>query len=209
MAKPAASRPKLGRPADSDSAATRRRIVDCAREYFAANGFDSTTNKQIAEAAGITTAGLYHYFPSKGEIYVAVCEQISETIVATFERVSEHESTLIGRVRLLVEEGSVLSREHTSALVFMSGMATEVRSHPEVRRGIEKIQREFGSLVSTIISTADDTTGLLAGTSAREFADFVASVMAILSRLNAAGQDRRRRAVGRTFIHLLEASAHK
>ena len=208
MAKPPVARPKLGRPADADSAATRGRIVSCAQEYFAANGFDSTTNKQIAEAAGITTAGLYHYFPSKGEIYVAVCDQISQTIIATFERVSELDNTLIGRVRMLVEEGSVLSREHTSALVFMSGMATEVRSHPEIRRGIEKIQREFSKLVSNIISTADDTTGLLKDTSAQEFADFVSSVMAIMSRLNAAGQDRRRRAVGRTFIHLLQASAH-
>ena len=202
-------KPKLGRPADADSAATRERIVTCAQEYFAANGFDATTNRQIAEAAGITTAGLYHYFPSKGEIYVAVCEHISDTIVSTFEKVSEHDPTLIGRVRSLVEEGSVLSRENMSALVFMSGMSTEVRSHPEIRAGIRKIQSGFRDLVSRIITTADDTTGLLDGISAKDFAEFVGAVMASLSRLNASGQVERRRAVGRTLIHLLSAPPRK
>lgn len=203
MSNPPVRRPKLGRPADADSAATRERIVNCAQEYFAANGFEATTNKQIAEAAGITTAGLYHYFPSKGEIYVAVCDHISQTIVSTFAKVCEHDPTLIGRVRLLVEEGSVLSRENRSALVFMSGMSTEVRSHPEIRAGIQKIQVEFRRLVSRIITTAEDTTGLLDGLSPKDFADFVSAVMGSLSRLNAGGQNDRRRAVGRTFIHLL------
>ena len=207
MSKPSAPRPKLGRPTDADSAATRQRIVECAQEYFAANGFDATTNKQIAEAAGITTAGLYHYFPSKGEIYVAVCDQISRTIIATFAKVSELDPSLIGRVKLLVEEGTILGREHISALVFMSGMTTEVRSHPEIRRGIQKIQQEFRKLVFRIVSTADDTTGLLDGTTPQEFADFVTSVMGSLSRLNAAGQNDRRRAVGRTFIRVLQASS--
>lgn len=61
----ATARPRLGRPADADSAATRRRIVECAQESFAARGFDGTTNKQIAASVGISTAALYHYFPSR------------------------------------------------------------------------------------------------------------------------------------------------
>ena len=183
--------------------------MTCAQEYFAANGFEATTNKQIAEAAGITTAGLYHYFPSKGEIYVAVCDHISRTIVSTFEKVSEHDPSLIGRVRLLVEEGTVLTREHRSALVFMSGMSTEVRDHPEIGAGIQKIQNEFRKLVSQIVTTAEDQTGLLQGISSRDFADFVSAVMGSLSRLNASGQTERRRSVGRTFIHLLSGPGQK
>lgn len=183
--------------------------MTCAQEYFAANGFDATTNKQIAEAAGITTAGLYHYFPSKGEIYVAVCGHISAAIAQAFEKVSEHDRTLVGRVRSLVEEGSVLTRENKSALVFMSGMSAEGRVHPEIGAGIQKIQTEFRRLVTQIITTADDTTGLLDGLSSKDFADFVSGVMGALSRLNAAGQNERRKAVARTLIHLLSTRPQK
>ena len=45
---------RLGRPPDSSSAETRGRILDVARGCFAEFGFEATTNKTIASAAGVT-----------------------------------------------------------------------------------------------------------------------------------------------------------
>jgi len=48
--------------------ATREQIVDAARRLFAANGFDATTTRAIANAAGIATGTLFNYFATKEAI---------------------------------------------------------------------------------------------------------------------------------------------
>lgn len=54
--------------------ARREKILAGALEAFAAKGFGAT-NREIADAAGMTSPGLiYHYFPSKEELLWAVVE---------------------------------------------------------------------------------------------------------------------------------------
>jgi AcrR family transcriptional regulator len=46
-------------------AATRQRILEVARALFASQGFDATTTRDIAKAAGIATGTMFNYFSSK------------------------------------------------------------------------------------------------------------------------------------------------
>jgi AcrR family transcriptional regulator len=48
--------------------ATRQRILDAAAELFRTRGFDATTTRDIALAAGIATGTLFNYFPTKEAI---------------------------------------------------------------------------------------------------------------------------------------------
>lgn len=53
----------------------RQQIIDGALRVFASKGFDKATNKDIADAAGIGSAGLiYHYFESKDDLLRQVIE---------------------------------------------------------------------------------------------------------------------------------------
>ncbi len=53
----------------------RQQIIDGALEVFSTKGFSEATNKDIANAAGINSAGLiYHYFESKEDLLRAVIE---------------------------------------------------------------------------------------------------------------------------------------
>jgi AcrR family transcriptional regulator len=45
-------------------------ILDAARRVFSRKGFANVTVDEIAEAAGLTKATVYQYFPSKQEIYM-------------------------------------------------------------------------------------------------------------------------------------------
>jgi TetR/AcrR family transcriptional regulator, mexJK operon transcriptional repressor len=54
---------------DQDRIQRRQQIIDGALTVFAEKGFDKATNQEIAEAAGIGSAGLiYHYFESKADL---------------------------------------------------------------------------------------------------------------------------------------------
>jgi AcrR family transcriptional regulator len=50
-------------------------FIDTALEAFATRGFDGTSVKDLAEAAGATQGLLYHYFPSKDALLEAALER--------------------------------------------------------------------------------------------------------------------------------------
>ena len=52
--------------------------MTAALKMFAERGYEGTSNKAIAEAAGLSTPALiYHYFPSKTDLLRAVAERFS------------------------------------------------------------------------------------------------------------------------------------
>lgn len=65
------SRPGAG-AGPSEGSATRRRILQIALSLMAQRGVDGTSMRDLASAAGLNVASLYHYFPSKRELLEAV-----------------------------------------------------------------------------------------------------------------------------------------
>lgn len=58
-----------GRPRGQSD--TRERILFNAREMFARNGFDRTSVRSIASAAGVDAALVHHYFGTKQQLFAA------------------------------------------------------------------------------------------------------------------------------------------
>ena len=50
---------------------TRRRVHEAAMALFREKGFDATTMRDVAAAAGMSLGAAYHYFPSKEAIVMA------------------------------------------------------------------------------------------------------------------------------------------
>ncbi|MEV7090808.1 TetR family transcriptional regulator [Streptomyces sp. NPDC093085] len=68
---------RRGRPARKDAAAgpsARQQILDAAREEFAARGYDKTSVRGIAKAAGVDPALVHHYFGTKDEVFESAIE---------------------------------------------------------------------------------------------------------------------------------------
>ncbi|MGP3756320.1 TetR/AcrR family transcriptional regulator [Streptomyces sp. IBSNAI001] len=55
--------------------ARRRHILDAATGLFAAKGYERTTTAEICKAAGVSTGNLFHYFPNKRAIFLAVFDE--------------------------------------------------------------------------------------------------------------------------------------
>jgi AcrR family transcriptional regulator len=54
------------------AAARRRQVLTVASELFAAKGFEATSIRDIATAAGMMSGSLYYHFASKEDLYIAV-----------------------------------------------------------------------------------------------------------------------------------------
>jgi len=56
----------------SGGAAQRQHILDTALSLMAQRGVDGTSMRDLATAAGLNVASIYHYFPSKRDLLVSV-----------------------------------------------------------------------------------------------------------------------------------------
>jgi AcrR family transcriptional regulator len=65
----------------SDGEATRKKVLATALALFRKRGFEATTMRDIASAAGLSLGAAYHYFPSKDDLVLAWYDQIQATTV--------------------------------------------------------------------------------------------------------------------------------
>ncbi|MET7458160.1 TetR family transcriptional regulator [Streptomyces sp. NPDC005574] len=65
---------RRGRPPRTEAADTRDRILNAAREEFSERGYEKTSVRGIAKAAGVDPALVHHYFGTKERIFEAAIE---------------------------------------------------------------------------------------------------------------------------------------
>lgn len=63
---------ETGKVTHGEGTSTRRRILEIALTLMAQRGVDGTSMRDLASAAGLNVASLYHYFPSKRDLLEAV-----------------------------------------------------------------------------------------------------------------------------------------
>ncbi|MEV7420324.1 TetR family transcriptional regulator [Streptomyces sp. NPDC089919] len=140
-----------GRPSRAEAAAgpgARELIRRAAREEFAARGYDKTSVRGIAKAAGVDAALVHHYFGTKEEVFAAAVEVsfdseqavpavlgggpdgLGERLARYFLAVWENETT---RAPLLAVVRSALTHE----------AAAKVLRQFVLRRLLERIAREL------------------------------------------------------------------
>ncbi|MET7477058.1 TetR family transcriptional regulator [Streptomyces sp. NPDC005648] len=70
----ATSSRRRGRRTRTESADTRDRILSVAREEFSERGYEKTSVRGIAKAAGVDPALVHHYFGTKERVFEAAIE---------------------------------------------------------------------------------------------------------------------------------------
>ena len=81
-----AVRERSGRP-NEIVASGRSAIVAAATRLFAQRGFAETSMRQIAEAAGVSKAAIYHHFRDKDRLYRSLLEEAIDSLTAAMKRV--------------------------------------------------------------------------------------------------------------------------
>lgn len=63
----------------------RRQLLDAGAELFAHHSFEEISMRQIADAAGVSKPLLYHYFPSKIDLFKAAVAEKAEELQRIIE----------------------------------------------------------------------------------------------------------------------------
>jgi len=60
--------------------ATRAHLVEVATPLFAARGYDDTSIEAVLAEAGVSRGSLYHHFPGKDALFLAVLEDVGSRV---------------------------------------------------------------------------------------------------------------------------------
>jgi AcrR family transcriptional regulator len=118
----------------------RDRVINAALELFAEHGVSGTSLQMIAARLGVTKAAVYHQFPTKDEIVLAVIDPPLSRLAPIADEAGRHRSpaarrraALTGVVDLVVEY-----RRLSRVLSFDPVVSRLVRQHPAMA-GVHRV----------------------------------------------------------------------
>lgn len=87
---------------------SRAKIITAALHLFGAHGYERTTVRQIAEAAGVAQGLLYRHFVSKDELLRVIFQQSVQHVFASFALAEEGDPSRSPIARIIMVAFAVL-----------------------------------------------------------------------------------------------------
>jgi len=174
---------RVGRPHGGASGETLNRILGAARTHFAESGYQSTTNKVIADDVGITTGALYHYIPSKAALYAEVYRDTVDYVYGEFELAAHTERTLIGRYRAVMLRAAQLHATDATLTGFIVAVGPETQRHPDLVDLLGEQRRRHTMFFAWLVDTAVESGELADPSCAVAVADLLGAMLEGLARL--------------------------
>ena len=115
----------------------RAQLLAFARKAFAERAYDDVSIDDLAHTAKISKGLLYHYFPTKRDLYVSSLQLIADELVQAVTAIPDNIAP-IDRVRLGL--GAYLEHIEKHARAFVSLMRGGIGSDPEVAEVIEGVR---------------------------------------------------------------------
>src|SRR5437899_6249426 len=82
---------------------TRARILEAAIALFRGKGFDETSMREIAAAAGVAIGAAYYYFDSKDALVMAFYQQANDAMQEPMEAALARKADLKARLRAVID----------------------------------------------------------------------------------------------------------
>ncbi|HSR43049.1 MAG TPA: TetR/AcrR family transcriptional regulator [Longimicrobiales bacterium] len=124
---------------ETHAPSTRDRLVHAARELFWRKGYNSTSVAEILEAVDANSGSLYHYFPTKQALLVAVLDWYADNLEPEIvDPAAERTSDPIERVFAILDgyRRALLATDLTFGCP-IGNVALEIQEpDPEVREGL-------------------------------------------------------------------------
>jgi AcrR family transcriptional regulator len=123
------SEPRSGRRHER-SQIRREQLLEAALRLFSEHGYAATSTKRIAEAAGVTEGLVFHYFPTKLELLLALASRRHTFAGRLLGRVQQADGSAR---RLLGEIAAGLVHVSSEEAKFIAVMLTESQTNEELR----------------------------------------------------------------------------
>ncbi|MBX2857244.1 MAG: TetR/AcrR family transcriptional regulator [Cellvibrionaceae bacterium] len=131
-----------GQQADPENRLERReQILNSAQACFDARGFHATSTLEISKAAGISSAGLYHYFSSKDELIGALIERELKRVLSKMDAL-KHADDFFAELEDFYYQISTEELKGFSLGLRIESFALATRSKP-IAKIVDKVNTTF------------------------------------------------------------------
>ena len=134
--------------------ATRRKLLDAAKQVFAQQGFEAARLEDIAAGAGYTRGAFYANFESKEDIFFALFEEwVRERIESLTSALRRHHDPAEKLVALRTHYAE-LATDRRLVLISMEFKLFALRhpeAHARLRSSHRRIRASFGELFSKVM----------------------------------------------------------
>lgn len=152
--------------------ATRRKLIDAARELFASRGFDATRINEITELADVGIGSFYNHFTDKEELVDAVMSEVAEEqglLVDERTRGFDDPAAVVAFahlhfVRLAREDpsfGRLLIRLDASHRVMSTALGP--RALRDIQKGLDDGRFSFAPAAAAVLATGGALLGTMRG----------------------------------------------
>lgn len=113
-------------------------IIDAALSLFGTNGYKKTSVSDIATAAGISKAMVFHYFGNKKSLYLYLFDVCGRTIMNAFhEKFDRSVTDFFDKIMLAADIKISVMKKHPAILAYLNSAYFE--TDPEVRADLQAI----------------------------------------------------------------------
>ena len=122
-----------GRPANTSTEDTVAVMLVAARKQFAAQGYAATSNRTVANAAGLAHTAIYNHFGSKAQLFTAVFLDVQDRLIFELQRSAARTQDEPAFPGALLDAIEALRAADPTYVEFLASMYVEVRRHPELQ----------------------------------------------------------------------------
>ena len=137
--------------------ASREEVLDAATEAFIQRGYAATSIDDVADRLGCTKGRVYHYFRTKGELFLGVHRRALDMAIQAVEPISKSSGPASGRLYEMVVAHARLMMEETSYMrlavqhVEMS-LTVEGRTPRQALLDVFALRREYEGYFEAVIT---------------------------------------------------------
>lgn len=162
----------------------RNKIIESAIKCFSKKGYFNTSLRDIALDAKISKGGLYHHFPTKEDLFVAVCKHSKDLIMKkTLEFLKNKGAFTIGGDEFLFKNlceyyDKIVVKNKTLERIWVEGIM-ESAQNPKLKKLMLKIEKQNLIMGTEWLKQIRDNSDLLHGYNDLDLADIANGYVAL------------------------------
>jgi AcrR family transcriptional regulator len=130
-------------------------VAERAAGVFAARGYDATTMQELAGELGIAAGAIYHYFRSKEELLIAICDQLMDPLLQDAQQLrAERQLEPADRLRRLVQLWVAHVVSHQAHMLVFQQERHAIETGDQWR-GVRASRKSFEAMVATALADVE------------------------------------------------------
>jgi AcrR family transcriptional regulator len=134
----------------------RSEMVYAAAKVFADRGYDQTTMQDLASSMGLATGAVYHYFGSKEQLLINICDQLMEPLLERAREIMVGDDPPRDKVRALVRLWVTNVVQYRNHMLVFQQERHAIESGAQWR-AVRDSRKAFERLVEHALEEADAT----------------------------------------------------